>query len=278
MTTAVDLLTRKREWKRNYVRQLAYGTWNPWVDATEARNHVTILRTAGIGRDRIAELAGIPRSTLALLIYGRPSLGTPPSTKIRPETAARILAIRPSRNLFAEDSRVDATGTRRRLQALAAAGWPGVLLAERAGWNNTYVSELQRRTGTVYARTAQTATGLYNSLVGLDPVANGASPTSAHRAQLNAQRLGWLPSRVWDADIDDPATDPNVADTGTVDDEAVLRVVAGGSAGLTRAERIEAARIFHAEQGLSLAETAARLGLNDRTILRWKQAGWPVAA
>lgn len=265
---------RRREWKRNFARQQAYGRWQPWVDAEPVRAHVQVLRAAGVGRDRIADLAGVPRSTMARLLYGRPAEGQPPSRKLRPETAAKLLTVRPSTALFADDARTDATGTRRRLQALGAAGWPGVTLAARLGVKFTYVSALQRRTGTVYIRTARDVAGLYADLQSLDPVEQGVAPTYALRARLNAERLGWLPPHVWEADIDDPAADPRQPESGDVDSEAVDRILAGQRAPLTRPEQLRATQLM-TERGDTAEDIADLLGVTTRTITRWRKAnGW----
>jgi transcriptional regulator with XRE-family HTH domain len=260
-----ERLLRKREWTRNYVRQQAYGRWNPWVDAAPVREHVQALRAAGVGRDRIAEIAGISRSTIALLLYGRPSLGCAPSSKIRPETAAKLLAIQAAPDLFPAEARVDAVGTRRRLQALAAAGWPGSYLADRAGWKRTYVSDLQRRPGYVYARTARTTAAMYDELVQLDPLGCGVSPTNSLRARRSAERLGWLPPQMWDKDIDDPDADPAAPDP---------EVAAPSVMDLSRGEQMDIVKAMTLA-GRSLEECAARIGKDERTVSRWRRAnGW----
>lgn len=265
---------RRREWKRNAARQQAYGRWQPWVDAAPVRAHVQALRAAGVGRDRIADLAGVPRSTMNGLLYGRPAIGQPPTQKMRPDTAAKLLAVRPSIGLLADDARTDATGTRRRLQALGAGGWPGVTLADRLGVNVTYISELQRRTGVVYVRTARAVASLYDDLAHLDPVEQGVAPTYALRARLNAGRCGWLPRTVWDTDIDDPAADPHQPDGGAIDTEAVQRALDGKAVRLTQVELLHAAQLM-TERGDTAEHIAALFGVTSRTITRWRKAnGW----
>ncbi len=265
---------RRREWKRNFARQQAYGRWQPWVDAEPVRAHVQALRAAGVGRDRIADLAGVPRSTMARLLYGRPVDGQPPSRKIRPGTAEKILAVRPSRGLLADDARTNATGTRRRLQALGAAGWPGVVLAAHLNVNITYVSALQRRTGSVYVRTARTVAELYADLVALDPVEHGVTPTYVLRTRRNAERCGWFPPTAWDSDIDDPQVDPRQPDGGAIDSEAVQRALEGKPVKLTQAELLYAAQVM-TERGDTAEQIAALFGVTARTIVRWRTAnGW----
>lgn len=267
---------RRRDWKRNCVRQQAYGTWQPYVDAEPVRQHVQTLRAAGLGRDRIAHLAGVPKATMSRLLYGCPCDNQPPSSKIRPETAAKLLSVRPSAGLLADDSRVDATGVRRRLQALAAVGWPGVTLSARMGWKETYVSELQRRDGVVYVRTDRDVRVLYEDLCDQDPVEDGVKPTAALRARLNAERRGWLPPHMWDTDIDDPAAGPDQPDSGALDDEAVLRALDGKPVTLTRDEQMHAAQLM-TERGDSARDISGRLGVTERTVTRWRSAGgWAV--
>src|SRR5215470_3675578 len=75
-------------------RLRAYGRWAPFVDATPARAHVEALRAAGIGWKRVAAFAGVFTGAMSKLVYGGPS-GREPLRRIRLQTAAAILAVRP---------------------------------------------------------------------------------------------------------------------------------------------------------------------------------------
>ena len=103
-------------------RERVLGRWAPFVDAAPVRAHIETLREAGIGVDQIARLAGISSSHVRELVpHAR--TGRRPIQRVRPETAQRLLAIAVTDANRASRSHVDATGTRRRLQALVAIGW-----------------------------------------------------------------------------------------------------------------------------------------------------------
>src|SRR6266536_2166700 len=73
-------------------RLIVYGQWQPFVDAGRARAHLAVLSAAGIGRRRVAELAGLSESAVGKLLHGGP--GTrPPVRWIRSETERKILAV-----------------------------------------------------------------------------------------------------------------------------------------------------------------------------------------
>lgn len=256
-------------WNSNRSRRIAYGTWQPLVDAEPARQHVRTLTSAGIGWERVAELADVPAATLERLLYGRPAQGDQPSRRIRPETEAKILALKPSPNLLPDGAQIDATGTRRRAQALAAAGWPAPFLGQQLGKARSYVEHFYTEER-VYLRTARAVADLYDRLRDVDPLSLGVSPNSAGRARAAAKRAGWLPPQAWDGDIDDPAADPLAV--GPCDEEPDC-----GPVPLTRAEKIAAARSMTL-RGDTAARIAAELGVAARTVQRWRKAGgWKAA-
>jgi hypothetical protein len=111
-------------------RQILYARWQPYVDAEPAREHVRALADAGIGWKRVAELAGVSTGSVSKLLYGGPA-DRPPSRRIRPQTAAAILAVRPSAQAVAPGALVDSAGTHRRVQALVTGGWSQARLAGR---------------------------------------------------------------------------------------------------------------------------------------------------
>jgi hypothetical protein len=139
-------------------RERTLGRWAPFIDATPVTAHIQTLRAAGIGVDQIARLAGITTSHVRELVPHQRT-GRRPIQRVRPETAQRLLAIPVTDANRAARSHVDATGTRRRLQALVAIGWTqGGLAAElrrsEASLTRTMTSE------TVTARTARQVSDL----------------------------------------------------------------------------------------------------------------------
>jgi len=96
------------------------------------------------------------------------------------------------------DGPVDATGTIRRLRALAAMGWPMKQLAAMSGVAMPTISYLMHhRRATVYSRTAAKVAALYDEL--------SMKEGNSQRSRLRARRHGWAPPLAWDDEtIDDP--------------------------------------------------------------------------
>ena len=104
---------------------------------------------ARIGLRRVADLSGVPHGSLTKLLHGDPRTGRPPSRRIRPATEAALLAVAPTVGNVAPGTVIDATGTRRRLQALLTRGWPQAHLAHLLGRRRNNVGRLlQARTVT----------------------------------------------------------------------------------------------------------------------------------
>jgi hypothetical protein len=261
---------------RTASRERIYGRWHPYVDAGPVREHIAALRAAGIGVERIAHLAGISVSHIRELAeHGRgDSLGT---QRVRPGTATRVLSIDIDDASRAPHSRVDATGTRRRLQALLAIGWPVELLAAQLGRRPNSLH--RSMTGeSVTARTAQDVATLYERLWNARPPrTTGEQHAAADAAQTHAAAQGWLPPLAWD-DIDTdptppaPAAGPSRRDD--VDEIAVERALAGDNIfydDLTPVEQQEVIRRLSA-RGSSIRDIAAQLGTTKRTVSRRRAA------
>lgn len=230
-------------------RMMAYGRWQPFVDAGPAREHLRALAAAGIGWKRAAELAGVSNGAVTKILYGTP--GGQPSRRVRPETEAAILAVRPSPAVMAATARTDATGTRRRLQALAACGWPPGRLAGLLGVSPGNLSTLMRRER-VTAATALAVAALFGELWDVPPPEGTPQErAAASRARRRAMRQGWVPPLAWD-DIDDPDAVPaegwQRGPEGKRRDGALLAAEAQELAGfgLSRAEAAERLRVSRA--------------------------------
>ncbi len=189
-------------------RLRAYGQWLPFVDAEPARAHVRALARAGIGWKRAAELAGLPEGTMRKLLQGG-SGARSPSRRIRPETAAAILAVQPAAGNLGAAALVDAAGTQRRLQALVVIGWSQAKLAERLGMSAANFGAVMR-CGHVTAATARAVAGLYDQLWNRPPPEGGQrEKIAASRARNFARQHGWAPPLAWDDDqIDVPEGKP----------------------------------------------------------------------
>ena len=227
-------------------RAIAYGTWQPFVDAEPVRQHIMRLQDAGLGLRTIAEHCGVSRQRLQSIVNGRPYRGTGPQQRVRPELAKAVLQVEPSLRTIGPSTPVGPTGTHRRLQALAAIGWPQAQLAARLGWTPTNFSRMLRHLH-VAARTALLVQDLYATLWDQDPLQHGVTKQAYVRARNAAAAAGWPPPAAWDDDeLDDPTYDP-------------------AAHGLPRMDRAEARRmdIEHLISfGLSNDEIARRLDLS----------------
>ena len=174
------------------------------MDAGEARAHLRALSRAGIGHRRAAELAGLPSSVVSKMLFGGPA-DRPPTRRIRPETAAKILAVQASPENLGAHAPVPAAGTRRRLQALVAIGWSQAELGRRLGMNPSNFGTMLGR-DQVTAATDRAVRQLYDGLWNRKP------PEPDHRARISASRArsyarsrGWAPPMAWDdEEIDKP--------------------------------------------------------------------------
>lgn len=179
--------------------------------------------------------------------------------------AARQHRLRSAQNRWHGTSPwVDATGTRRRLQALAAGGWSTRALAGELAVTKSAVAQLRSTNqDRVLAATAASVTDLYQRMWWRTP-----PPRSATRSELYAQRTGWAPPWAWDGgDIDDPAASPAALVEDVLDHVAVQEAVAGRRVRLSRYER----RVVVDEltrRRRSAAEIAAQLGITERTVVR----------
>ncbi len=197
-TAANRTAARQRE------RAILYGRWQPFADAGPAREHVQALARHGIGRRRAAELADMSAGAMSRLLYGGPGSRSP-TRRIRPQTAAAILAIRPSADLVAPGVLVDAAGTQHRVQALVAAGWSQAQLAGQLMTSPGHVGALLRE-DRVTAAMATAVRGLYDRLWSQPPAEDDhPARIAASRARNYAAARGWAPPMAWDdEELDKP--------------------------------------------------------------------------
>lgn len=203
-----DCTAANRAFEANRQRQIAYGRWQPYVDAAPVRAHLRALAAAGIGRRRVASLTGLSGSVISRITYGGPG-DRPPTARVRPATAAKILAVKPSLDSLGDKAVVDATGTRRRLQALVANGHSQARIGGRLGITpQNFTSTING--DRVTAATARAVVRLYDELWNVPPdESTHRRRIAASRARNVARAKGWPPPMAWDDDdIDDPAAGP----------------------------------------------------------------------
>lgn len=255
-------------------RARTFGRWQPYIDAEPARAHIQALRSEGVGVDQIAKLAGLSSSHVRGLIY--PSAqGKPPFQKVRRETAMRIMAVSVDVTSRAANSRIDATGTRRRLQALIAVGWTQAWLARDLGRSPTNLRR-SMTSDAVTTRTAQLVSDMYERLWDAEPPDQLASQRRASEtARAQAARQAWLPPLAWDDIGEDPEPDPHSSrppdEDYDLDEIAIERAMNGDTAvRLTHAEQIEVVRRM-SERGRSIRTIADILSTSTRTVSRHRK-------
>ncbi len=182
-----------RDFKRR--KKLSRNGLVRMVDAEPVRQHVQTLQARGYTTSGIATAAGVGNQLIEYLLTT--------ARKVHSRTAAAILAVNHPAGL------VDATGTRRRLQALAAIGWTFAQMADHLGYNDATTVHHWTRSTRVTQSTAAAAAELY------DAAWDKPQPPSlaADRSRRTAARKGWPPPLAWDDDeIDDPNARPHLGE------------------------------------------------------------------
>jgi hypothetical protein len=160
-----------------------------------------------------------------------------------------------------QPARIDATGTKRRLQALVANGRPLAEIAQHLGWDPGAPGRILDR-ATVPAATARAVSNLYRRLG--DRIPQPQTPAERQRfaaARRLAEKHGWPPSMAWDTEqLDDPDGAP-----------------AGGWKGWQR-RRVrgpqrwkavaEDAKFLAKEEGLNKQQIAERLQMTENALER----------
>jgi hypothetical protein len=133
-------------------------------------------------------------------------------------------------------SLIDATGTKRRVQALVALGWTLREISEDAGGFTKNWSHLLLKQQVITSATAEKVDATFERL-------SMTVPTGPYRQRTRnrAARNGWLPPLAWN-DIDDPRETPDLdaLDDGDLDPVVVERILSGDfRLKATAAERAE---------------------------------------
>jgi hypothetical protein len=186
------------QYETNRRRQIAYGRWEPYVDAEPARQHVKWLMGQGVPFAKILPIY----PNVAALVYGRPAIGQPPTQRIRPDAERALLAIQPTLDMLGDHARIDAAGTHRRMQGLMALGHPLAELARRLKTGPHPLRQILRDS-TVTVR-------FYRRMVALHEELSMVRPQGwvADKTRRWAEGQGFLPPLAWDDSlIDLPAAD-----------------------------------------------------------------------
>ncbi|WP_062215684.1 hypothetical protein [Streptomyces sp. NBRC 109706] len=168
------------------------------VPAKDARRHLDALHAAGMSDQAIIDAAGVSPDTLYGLTQGR--------STVRRTTHDAILAVQPPPAAMRNNQRTDGTGTRRRLRALIAAGWPRAAIAREMGAHKEWVQYLVKTERPVTTWTAYRVSLAYEALAARQPEDNGVQPIRARAAREEALAAGWPDPLFWEdwGEIDNP--------------------------------------------------------------------------
>ncbi|MEU9323258.1 hypothetical protein AB0D91_05500 [Streptomyces canus] len=208
MTTDQAVREAKNRWARRRRRLIGYGQWQPFTDAAPVREHVLAIKASGMGLASIVKHTGVSIGSLEHLLYGND--GYPPALKIRTESAQTLLAYWPALDDYEDGAVIDGTGTRRRMQALAVAGWPSKAIHQRVNIGGAQTFERLRYRTKVTARLARAVRDFYDEVSAKTAEDYGVESWCAARSRTYATRYQWAGPEAWDPEtIDDPDAHPD---------------------------------------------------------------------
>lgn len=152
--------------------------------------HLRLLTDSGREIRDIAAESGVSVRAIGYILHGQ--------AKVTRPKALAILAVKP----LATSPRVAPTGLIRRVQALAAIGWPIEWTAQQAGIHPSYLFNIiGGRVPAIPRDLAARFVAVYRE--------HSTRPGPSQYARSSARRNGWHGPLAWD-DIDDPTEQPDV--------------------------------------------------------------------
>lgn len=199
--------------------------------------------------------------------YNRDGCRCDPCTLANAAAARRHRLERAQQHWYGTSAWVHPAGTRRRLQALSAAGWSTSQLADRLGVTKSAIAQLRStRQAWLLARTAGDIAALYEDCWWRTPPGRYQV-----RAERYAESRRWLPPWRWEGvDLDDPAANP-LDELADVDEVAIAETISGRHVPLTKTER----KLVFDElrrRGATADAIGDRVGRCARTVERYKAA------
>lgn len=171
---------------------------------------------------------------------------------------------------------VDATGTRRRIEALMCLGWSASYIAGRIGSRQEKIS-LFRTAERVKPSTAKKVAELYEETWGQRPAPRTMPERVAVTKTLAfAKARGFLPPLAWD-DIDTDVAPPVPEESDAIDEMAIAAALDGLKPRLTPQERLEVIRILNRE-GWTDGEVGPHIGIHFKSVARIRQQAGIAAA
>lgn len=227
-------------------RLKAYGRYQPYVDATPAREHLRELMAQGMGPKRVSDVSGVAHGVISAVIYGKfRGKGKPagPQKRIRPDIAARILAVQfePAGCVLAAPEETELA--RRQARALVALGWSMSSLGRRIGVQPGNFCKIISSGRPLQWTTVRKIRQLYARLsMSLPPATNQRERISVNRSKRYAREHGWRPPLDLEAELDGQDQDCPL-----IDEQAIWRRLHGDkTVRLSKAEKLEAVRQWQA--------------------------------
>jgi hypothetical protein len=163
------------------------------------------MNAAGMPTTAIEQRLRLPVDALNALMWKRNGQY---SQKVRRETAEAVMGYWPTLDDYPAHCLIDATGARRRVQALITLGWTQVYLRERIGVSKQAFHRVLTNSR-VTAGLARDVVALYDELWKRRPYPTEVSTLAAAKARRQAQAACFVGPLAWDDDlIDDPAALP----------------------------------------------------------------------
>jgi len=250
----------RKAWEVQYQRDRARGQTR-YVDAEPTRSRLAELTAAHVPLRALGRACGLSDTGVKAILAGTRS-------QVQHETANRVARVC-LRDIYSEQAtgHVPKIGAVRRVHALMAMGWSHQQL-EAAGVPNT----ARLLSGTGHLVTVERWRDVCEVF---DRLSMTPGPSPETRGWARAR--GYAPPLAWDDDsIDDPTARPHGElsmgrGADVIDMVAVRRTLEGDPQRPNLTAREQALTLGAlAARGVSDPQLADRLGVSDRTILRWR--------
>lgn len=269
-----DLCRSNRSKKQTARRkQIAYGRYqNALVEAEPVREHMAMLMSYGIGINRIAKMAGVSHQTVYPLMYGRSSYDikrgkAPSTTRIRRESADKILALKPEIADLPDIMQISNRGFVRRVQALNCLGYTTREIGGFLGFKSTSQVYRMMQSNRILVANHRAISSLYERLEFKPAVASDAKhATRIAKTKAHAEANRFIPPAGWD-DIDYQAeiVAPDPLDFDTLLAELLINPKSVQIPKTLRPQFYLALR----ERGWGDGEIADALGIAKSTVYVW---------
>lgn len=178
------------------------------VPSEKAAEYATTLVRAGMSATDIAEKSGVAKRKVQRILSSTQGM-----ISWVTEEAILGVPVPVGRYMPKVDGLVDATPSRRRLQALAVQGFPVPYLAQEVDMVKPALVDLRSgmRSNTLVSCSVKIRL-VHDELWDADPLALGIPARSVNTAKGCARRGGWFPTEAW-ADIDDLKCEPTAKPT-----------------------------------------------------------------